>query len=69
MFDSDAVWLVNSQEEADEAIYTLMTDDAEWRRRSLAGIREIFSKHTYAHRLNSIFTDLNIESRIATSPN
>ena len=69
LFDSDAVWLVNSQEEADEAIYTLMTDDAEWRRRSLAGIREIFSKHTYAHRLNSIFTDLNIESRIATSPN
>ena len=69
LFDSGAVWLVNSQKEADEAIYTLMTDDAEWRRRSLAGIREIFSKHTYAHRLNSIFTDLNIESRIATSPN
>ncbi|WP_201501235.1 CgeB family protein [Psychrobacter cibarius] len=69
LFDSDAVWLVNSQEEADNAIRTLMSDDVEWRRRSLAGIREIFSKHTYAHRLNSIFSDLNIESRITTNPN
>lgn len=64
LFDSNAVWLVNNQEEADIAIRTLMTDDAEWRRRSLAGIREIFSKHTYAHRLNSIFADMNIESHI-----
>lgn len=69
LFDSDAVWLVNSQEEADNAICTLMTDDVEWRRRSLAGIREIFSKHTYAHRLNGIFKDMNIESRIPTDPN
>lgn len=64
LFDSNAIWLVNNQEEADIAIRTLMTDDVEWRRRSLAGIREIFSKHTYAHRLNSIFADMNIESRI-----
>lgn len=69
LFDSDAVWLVNSQEEADNAIKTLMSDDVEWRRRSLAGIREIFSKHTYAHRLNGIFKDMNIESRIPTDPN
>lgn len=69
LFDSDAVWLVNNQEEADIAIRTLMTDDAEWRRRSLAGIREIFSKHTYAHRLNSIFADMNIESHITIDSN
>lgn len=65
LFDSDAVWLVNNQEEADLAIRTLMTDDIEWRRRSLAGIREIFSKHTYAHRLNSIFSDMKLENYIA----
>ncbi|MGP5647164.1 CgeB family protein [Psychrobacter celer] len=69
LFDSDAVWLVHSKEEADAAIHTLMTDDVEWRRRSLAGIREIFSKHTYAHRLNSIFADMSIDRRIATNPN
>ncbi len=68
LFDSDAVWLVHSQEEADEALHTLMTDDAEWRRRSLAGIREVFAKHTYAHRLNDIFDRLGIETRMPTDP-
>ena len=68
LFESDAVWLVHSQEEADEALRTLMTDDAEWRRRSLAGIREVFAKHTYAHRLNDIFDRLGIETRMATDP-
>lgn len=68
LFESDAVWLVHSQEEADEALRILMTDDTEWRRRSLAGIREVFAKHTYAHRLNDIFDRLGIETRMATDP-
>lgn len=68
LFDSDAVWLVHSQEEADAALHTLMTDDAEWRRRSLAGIREVFARHTYAHRLNDIFDRLGIETRLPTDP-
>lgn len=68
LFDSDAVWMVNSQEEADAAIHTLMTDDAEWRRRSLAGIREVFTNHTYNHRLNDIFEKLSIDTRIHTDP-
>ena len=68
LFESDAVWLVNSQKEADEALHILMTDDKEWRRRSLAGIREVFSKHTYAHRLNDIFMRLGIETELPTAP-
>ncbi|UTD55539.1 glycosyltransferase family protein [Halomonas sp. MS1] len=68
LFESDAVWMVHSQKEADEAIHVLMTNDAEWRRRSLAGIREVFSKHTYAHRLNDIFDRLGIESHLPTDP-
>ncbi|WP_374765296.1 glycosyltransferase family protein [Yunchengibacter salinarum] len=68
LFESDAVWLVHSQEEADEALRTLMTDYAEWRRRSLVGIREVFAKHTYAHRLNDIFDRLGIETRLPTDP-
>ncbi|MFI2817177.1 glycosyltransferase family protein [Vreelandella piezotolerans] len=68
LFESDAVWLVHSQEEADDALQTLMTDNNEWRRRSLAGIREVFAKHTYAHRLNDIFDRLGIETRMATDP-
>lgn len=68
LFESNAVWLVHSQEEADEALRTLMTDDAEWCRRSLAGIREVFAKHTYAHRLNDIFETLGIATRMLTDP-
>lgn len=67
LFGSDVVWMVNSQEEANEALHTLMTDDVEWRRRSLAGIREVFAKHTYNHRLNDIFEKLDNETRIPTN--
>lgn len=67
-FESEAVWLVNSQAEADEALHILMTDDVEWRRRSLAGIREVFAKHLYAHRLNDIFKTLGLPTRIPTDP-
>lgn len=68
LFSKDIVWLVNSEAEANEAIHTLMTDDVEWRRRSLAGIREVFTKHTYAHRLNEIFTIVGSETRLETEP-
>lgn len=68
LFESNAVWLVHSQEEADDAMRTLMTDDAEWRRRSLAGIREVFTKHTYAHRLNDIFETIRLADRMPTDP-
>ncbi|MBA1446592.1 MAG: glycosyltransferase [Gammaproteobacteria bacterium] len=68
LFESDAVWLVNSEVAADEAIHTLLNDDVEWRRRSLAGIREVFAKHTYAHRLNDIFGKMGIDTRLETDP-
>lgn len=69
LIESDAVWMVNNEKEADEAIYTLITDDAEWRRRSLTGIREVFAKHTYTHRLNDMFDLLGIRSNLAIDPN
>lgn len=68
MFNNDSVWLVNNQAEAEEAIKTLMTDDKEWRRRSLLGIREVFQHHTYAHRLNYIFEKTKIDDRINVEP-
>ena len=64
LIEHDIVWMVHDQKEADEAIHTLMSDDAEWQRRSLAGIREVFEKHTYAHRLNMIFECMGIGCRI-----
>jgi len=68
MFQSNAVWLVRNEAEADEAICTLLEDDGEWRRRSLAGIREVFLRHTYAHRLNTIFETIGLSDRIVTKP-
>jgi len=68
IFDTDAVWLVHTKEEALHAIKTLMVDDQEWRRRSLLGIREVFSKHTYSHRLNYIFESTGLNSKINITP-
>lgn len=68
LFESKAVWLVDSEEQADEAIRTLLSDDAEWRRRSLAGIRDVFANHTYAHRLNQIFGQVGLATRLPVDP-
>lgn len=69
LFESDAVWMVNSEQEAEEAIHTLLTDDKEWRRRSLLGIREVFSNHTYAHRINQVFTSVGMPPVSNVNPN
>ena len=68
LFESDAVWMVRDEAEAEEAIRTLLTDPTEWRRRSLAGIREVFAHHTYAHRLNKIFEYMGLDHHIPTNP-
>ncbi|MBB4865100.1 hypothetical protein HNP46_003976 [Pseudomonas nitritireducens] len=69
LFESDAVWMVSSEQEAEEAIHTLLTDDREWRRRSLLGIREVFSRHTYAHRINSVFGHVGLPPVTTIDPN
>lgn len=53
-FGSDLIWHVRNREEAEQAIHVLMTDDAEWRRRSLAGIRAVLSRHTFRHRFRQV---------------
>lgn len=68
LFESDAVWMVSSEQEAEEAIHTLMTDDKEWRRRSLLGIREVFTNHTYAHRINTIFNCVGLPEVTSVNP-
>ena len=68
VFDEQAVWLVETPAQAREATDTLLNDDKEWRRRSLAGIREVFSRHTYAHRINQIFEIVGISQRKEVDP-
>lgn len=56
MFGDDLVWQVRDQAEATEALRVLTTDAAEWRRRSLAGIRAVLSRHTFRHRFANVLS-------------
>ena len=68
LLGTDAVWLVNNKSEANEAIHTLMNNDDEWRRRSLAGIRKVFSSHTYLNRLDYICDKSGLNSDFSPEP-
>jgi hypothetical protein len=68
LLGTDAVWLVNSKSEAKDAIDTLMNDDSEWRKRSLAGIRKVFSSHTYLNRLEYICDKSDLEFDFSLEP-
>jgi spore maturation protein CgeB/SAM-dependent methyltransferase len=60
-FGNDLVWHVRDRAEAEDAIRVLMTDDREWRRRSLAGIRAVLSAHTYRHRFDHVCQLLGVD--------
>lgn len=63
-FGRDLVWTVQNKEEAQEAIYTLLNNQEEWRRRSLGGIRKIFTEHTFQDRFNSILQIVGVNKTI-----
>lgn len=54
IFGENIVWMVRNKDEAHEALKTLLNDPSEWRRRSLQGIRLVFSAHTMTHRIHEI---------------
>jgi hypothetical protein len=58
----DIVVIVTSKEEASAAIADLIADEDQWLRRANAGIRAVFSKHTYAHRLAKILQVAGVET-------
>nr|WP_308806032.1 glycosyltransferase [Neisseria lisongii] len=59
-FGKDLVWTVKNKEEAQEAIYTLLNDEVEWRRRSLQGIRNVFLNHTFKDRFQFILEEVGL---------
>lgn len=65
-FGGDLVWIVKDRTEAQEAIRTLLNDKKEWRRRSLQGIRKVFSEHTFQDRFNFILQNTGL---LTTEPN
>lgn len=60
MFGNDLVWMVKNEAEAKEAIHTLLNSPAEWRRRSLQGVRAVFARHTFAHRFHEVLSTVGI---------
>ncbi|MGV2899417.1 CgeB family protein [Achromobacter sp. AGC78] len=64
MFGNELVWLVQNEHEAKEAIGHLLNDDAEWRRRSLRGIRAIFAEHTFAHRFQQVLDTVGLRHEL-----
>ncbi|MGI0502746.1 glycosyltransferase [Burkholderia sp. ZZQ-2] len=63
-FGKDLVWTVDNAKEADEAVRALLESPDEWRRRSLRGIRAVFSEHTFAHRTQQILDTVGIKKRV-----
>lgn len=55
-FGRDLVTFVRNGAEAKEAAQALLHNDALWRKKSLAGIRAVFSNHTYRHRLDQVIS-------------
>lgn len=59
-FGQDLVWTVKNKVEAQEAIHTLLNNQEEWRKRSLMGIRKVFTEHTFQDRFSSILQIVGI---------
>lgn len=54
---------VESELEAREALHSLMTSGIEWQRASVRGIRAVYAKHTYAHRLEQMTKAIGLVSK------
>lgn len=67
-FGSDLVWIVKNKDEAKEAIETLLRNQQEWRRRSLVGIRKVFSEHTFQERFDSILNIVGVNEPVNKVP-
>jgi spore maturation protein CgeB len=50
----DLVYISEDEHDIDQAFNTLLNDNKVYRKKSMLGIREVLSKHTYTHRLKYI---------------
>lgn len=58
------VMISRKPEELSKQMMKMMEDETLYRRKSLEGIREIYEKHTYKHRLQFILGKLEVQSEI-----
>ena len=62
------VRFVNNSREVTLELERLFNDNDAWRNQSLRGVRAVFSKHTYAHRLARICTLVGLDQYAAAAP-
>lgn len=67
-FFGGLVPLVDKAAEADEAMRKLMQDNGFWLRQSARGIREVYEKHTYAHRVHTISDVIGLNANSLSAP-
>lgn len=63
---SDVVLISTNQEETKAHLERLLYDEHEWARLSALGVRRVMSKHTYAHMLSAIYSEIGVEQTVET---
>ncbi|PFO80419.1 MULTISPECIES: CgeB family protein [Bacillus cereus group] len=56
----DLVYISENENEIEQAFDSLLNDERAYRQKSLLGIREVLSKHTYTHRLKYITEKIGV---------
>jgi spore maturation protein CgeB len=56
----DLVYISEDEYDIERAFDTLLNNNKEYRRKSMLGIREVLSKHTYTHRLQYIINKIGL---------
>ncbi|WP_404347896.1 glycosyltransferase [Sutcliffiella horikoshii] len=59
----DLVDMSENSDDLNKSFKDLLLSDEKYREKSIKGIREVLSKHTYAHRLNEITSNIGINFR------
>lgn len=64
----DIVQMVETEDEAQQAIERLLYDEEYWRRSSARGVRAVMRNHTYYHRFNEVLGMLGVDVNLDRQP-
>ena len=68
LLGSDIVHVAQSESETRNHLERLLKDDDYWAKASVKGIREVLSRHTYAHRFSEMCRNMGLSSPGAPQP-
>jgi spore maturation protein CgeB len=64
----DIVQMVETEDEAQQALERLLYDQEYWRRSSARGVREVMRNHTYRHRFHEVLGVLGVDVNLDRQP-